>query len=555
MFAGKFARHGRGSKAKTSGRTGPRWYLLLVAIIALGLLLSYLMYSGPDPWYDDSIYIFLAHEALSGNASFIGSRFAYGFLKLFPLAASFGLLGYGNFQAVLPSVLEYVLLIIMTFLIGKKLQGERLGVIAAFLAATAPFAVSNATRVLPDIVTGLALSVSIYLFLASTDTKHSVVLPILFGASTALPLFFNEEGFATMLFSWVYVAFLLVSNTLRIGARRAVTNGRTDAAASVTFRFVSFAAVGTVACLSAYFIVFYVSLGSPFFVFTHYNAGFSPLNPFSEAYTLLFGNFLNAGTFTQDLYPIGPLSLLAMAGSVLFAIRSGRRGNFISFLNWSFVMFMIFGTTSLAGGYHPIPVTTRFFGIVLSTFSLLAAFALLSFYDYAKKTFRRRAPSYPAAPLIVMLLLLFAITLACLPLYGMLIQSNRIILQNNQELYQSTRYATSVAPAGEPIAVYTDAFGGFGFILPLFLSFTTGFNASITYQSIVDYGSNNTLTSCALASGSSPFLIVEYQNVGPAAREQIDAQVSAWLSDTCTATLLTEINQTYIYSLSGSTQG
>ncbi|MGC9205209.1 MAG: hypothetical protein ACP5FN_02965, partial [Candidatus Micrarchaeia archaeon] len=116
--------------------------LLLALVVIAGLALSIYLYSGPYLLYDDSTYIYLAHQALLGNRGIATDMFFYGFLKILQLALSFYLLGYGNVQAILPTTIEYVATIIIVFFSAMELFKRRnfwFAGAAAFIAATAPF--------------------------------------------------------------------------------------------------------------------------------------------------------------------------------------------------------------------------------------------------------------------------------------------------------------------------------------------------------------------------------------------------------------------------------
>ena len=54
-------------------------------IMAASLLLSFFMYGGPDPRYDDSTYLALAHILMTLNPTIVLNRFAFGYLGVFPI--------------------------------------------------------------------------------------------------------------------------------------------------------------------------------------------------------------------------------------------------------------------------------------------------------------------------------------------------------------------------------------------------------------------------------------------------------------------------------------
>jgi 4-amino-4-deoxy-L-arabinose transferase-like glycosyltransferase len=136
------------------------FYLLLAVIILAGLLLSYVLYSGPFYTYDDLAYIMFSHQVLTGTFNPVQSPYAYGFLLPISLAASFDIFGVNTFASILPSLAEYITLILVSFAIARKLYGRNAGLFSAFFVATAPFVVGYSTRVLPDMGVGALAGIS-----------------------------------------------------------------------------------------------------------------------------------------------------------------------------------------------------------------------------------------------------------------------------------------------------------------------------------------------------------------------------------------------------------
>lgn len=522
-----------------------RWYAFLGAIIILALFLSWLLYSGPDPWYDDSTYLFLAHQMLSGSSIFLNYRFGFGFLKLAPLAASFGLFGYGSLQAALPDMLEFVLLVVFAFLIGTKIKDARLGVSSAFLAATAPFAAAYASRVLPDMGTGLAVAVATYLFIVSVDTKHRVLVPLVFGFSAALPVYLNEEGFAIMGFIWIYLASLFIIR--KLGRRSGIPAKRwlVRVEESIDSRYLALALSGTFIGLLLYFLPFYLSLNQPFFVFSRYGVNYSFTNPFSELLMLLSPTCLGGYCPNPELYALGPLALLAVFGSALLLPRRNSKNCFLIFLGWATFVFLVFGTTQISLPYHPIPVVSRFFAIILAPLSVLGAYAFVKIYDVLKK---KQRGVFPQLSIFLIALLILA---ANLPAYAFLHSYDGSVFQSAQTAYSTAAFLANESQS-MPIDVYVQAYEGFAQIAPYFLQFATGFDNKISFYSLSNATSpaSSYPTYCSLNQTGGSYLVVIYGIDNTEARAEIAKETGAWLGNTCKATLLYEINQTYIYSLS-----
>ncbi|MEM3215650.1 MAG: glycosyltransferase family 39 protein [Candidatus Micrarchaeaceae archaeon] len=526
-----------------------RWYALLAGIMIFGLFLSFLLYAGPNPFGDDATYIWLSTQPLIGPPFILSNIFAYGFLRLLILKASFIAMGYWSLPAILPNIVEYLILIFMTFLIGRRFGGQKTGIVAAFLAATAPFAVSNVTTVLPDIGTGMMLSISIYIFMRSMEDEHNVLLSFLFGLVAVLVLYMNEEGFATLLLSWLYVIFMLMANLLsgKVSRKRRAISMQRRSPAEPDPRYVLFALLGTAIGLFIYFLVFYMALGAPFYVFSHRTFGYASISQLDEIRILFFSNFLAGNQLNNLLYPLGPISILAIAGTVILLARGNRRDNFLSFLTWGFVVIIVFGTTVFSGRYESFPVSTRFFNIVLAPIAVLGAYALTSAYGFLK-----RLIGTDDEPAMLLIALLFIVILSSIPLYTMLQASNSQIHDNAQTIYSIAAFIQKHVPNGTNATIYTHAYIGFNFVLPLFLEFAMGFSSNVHLYSI-NSSFINSSQSCNLLRKNGPSFLVVADDYAPAVVSQVNSEVESWLSTNCTATLLMQANQIYLYSLKSST--
>ena len=538
----------KGRRTKLSGMS---WYILLAAVVASGLLLSYLLYSGPNLWYDDSTYIYLANQLLQGNPAVFGSRFGFGFLKLFPLAASFGAFGYGAIQAILPSIVEFVLLVLLTFLIGKKIGGSRLGLLAAFFASTAPFVVANVSRVLPDIPTGLTVAVAAYLFIDSLGTRHTVVLPFLAGLSSVLPIYMNDEGFAVMFFIWLFIISLFLFPRIRKLLGHGDGRARPKTENSISSRYVLLALAGAALGTVAYALPFYIFFKQPLFFLLRYDINYSLTNPLLVALLLSLPSCIGNSCLSSDIYSLGPLVVLAVLGSAaVLNSNPNRKSSFVIFLNWSVFLFLIFGTTHLSLPYLPIPVVSRFFTVVLPLLSVLSAIALWRLYDYLKtRHLRTLAP-------IALLAALILVIAAYLPMYGVLRSNNEAILNTTQTAYRIGAFFINESSAG-PVDVYAHAYDGFNFLAPEVVMFATGFDSNISVYQAANAsmaGPSYGVLNCSLQPGRRSFLAVMYGSDAESAREQVAAEVGSWLGSTCTSTFVKQIDQTYIYSLSNATQ-
>src|SRR5579863_7402834 len=130
-------------------------YLILSIIIIICVVLSYSLYTGPFYSFDDGNYIVFAHQILDRNFSLSQNPYAYGFLMPLTLVPSLTIFGINLLAITMPAFIEYIIIVILAFFIGKKLYGNEVGLVSAFLISTAPFVVGYSTRVLPDMAVGV----------------------------------------------------------------------------------------------------------------------------------------------------------------------------------------------------------------------------------------------------------------------------------------------------------------------------------------------------------------------------------------------------------------
>ena len=129
-----------------------RIFVLLLAIIALAFVLRTARYAIEHRLDKDSIgYISMAEKVAKGKineAIYLNPRMP-------PLYIS--LLAFGEYSGVgaeaagvIVSLLSGILIIIPVFLISRKIFGDNIGLISAFLVATHPYLIRLSTEVLRD---------------------------------------------------------------------------------------------------------------------------------------------------------------------------------------------------------------------------------------------------------------------------------------------------------------------------------------------------------------------------------------------------------------------
>jgi predicted membrane-bound mannosyltransferase len=122
---------------KTS--SSPRWWLVAILVLAAGLRLAWVVLV-PNSQYSDSVWY-------SGAAANLASSGLYGldgpsawFPPGYPffLAAIYKAVGYSEFAGKLGNVAIGIALTVFTYLLGRRLRGEVVGVLSAGLIAVWP---------------------------------------------------------------------------------------------------------------------------------------------------------------------------------------------------------------------------------------------------------------------------------------------------------------------------------------------------------------------------------------------------------------------------------
>ncbi len=247
-------------------------YALLVLILVAGLLLARPLYASPFYMFDDSSYIGCAHQMLSGSFNPAESPYSYGFLLPLSLALSFSIFGINVFASILPAIVEYLAIILLTFAISRKLYDNKVGLVSAFLIAIAPFVVGYSTRVLPDMGVGVFAGLSLLFFVYAQESKKAKQLYFLSGACAALTVYIKMIGLAYILFFIIILLFQVLRQ------KKPKKDG-----ASFLYSF-----AGVLVILIAYACIMFLYSGSLFGSFLAYGQNQSTISPSS------LGNNLNA---------------------------------------------------------------------------------------------------------------------------------------------------------------------------------------------------------------------------------------------------------------------
>lgn len=512
--------------------------LLFLAIVAGGIAAAFCVFSGLDPYYDDTFYVFYAYQLLSGNLTFMVNAFSYSFLNLAPIAVSFALFGYNTYSAILPSVVEYALLMFIAMMVARRLYGRTFAAIGTVLVATAPFLTMYITRALPDINIGLAVALSISLFLLSVR-RGTRILAVASGVAAAYTIYVKNVAF-------LYLALFIIANLIAYrGAflTHKYKSGRGHVKASKA-RYALLGNLGiTFLCIAIglflYMLVFYLSAGNPLFPFINYGTSPAVLPPLQEVYLLVKPYYSYSGLGLNsnfELFSLGPIAILAVIGTAIGIYRKNSNINYLSFFNWAIFAYLIFGTSTIHG-YVPVPTVSRFFAIIAMPLAVLGGYAMYHMYRAAKAVLRNKTLVMAA-----FVLLIVAMELSYIPVYKMFTYYASWIYGSRNEFVSAAAYIGN-ATRGQNVSVYVNAPED-GLLLDglYYTNFSVSFSKSFRLYSVasVAYYSNSTVVvdgsrACNDTVGNNAYLLDIGSTESPYATSHERGNMYGWLGNNCTA--------------------
>ncbi|MEM0124593.1 MAG: glycosyltransferase family 39 protein, partial [Candidatus Micrarchaeaceae archaeon] len=334
-------------------------------------LLACIFYSGPFVLYDDTVYISYAHDMLGGTFKITGDLFTFSILVISLLAFSFGVFGYSMFAAILPSIIEFSVLVVFVFLTGKELQGYKLAAIAALFAATSPIAVLYATRVLPDLLIGTLVAVAFYTLVKASKSASRKIFALSGFLIGILPLA-RTDGF--MLIAFYMLALLAVPSMHKTKP-------------GLPVRLYAF--VGILIALAIYLAMFFAYTGNPLYAITIFSNWQSRLSTtLASNINVTLALLSPAWQKPQNpfLYSIGPVILFSVLGGAL-ALRKRNGIAPLAVFSIGVFFYYLLGTSSLSS-YSPIIVLSRYLASILMPMSITAAYVVTAIYESAKRVSR-----------------------------------------------------------------------------------------------------------------------------------------------------------------------
>lgn len=321
--------------------------LLLVCLVMLSLI-----YTGPSLTYDDSNYLLFAHQIANGNFDRLSNPYAYGWLLPLTIAVPIKL----GLSTSLPAQIEYILIILFTYLIARKVsKNESIAFCVGIIAATSAFIVGYSSRILPDLLIGLFITMAVYFML---DNRHPFFIGTLFGIVAfvklgALPfagIFFIA---LLMLKNWNYATWFILGVLLMLGIYLWSMN-------FATYLFQLYD-TNQLALDHATLLINVVTI-------------FVLVTP--VLYTLPHGAF-------WQIFPLGFLFDLGVIGAYVALLKKERQYYIWAFILIAGFIYLMFGTESFSS-YQPITVVSRYFVIFVGPLAILCSRFLTGIYDFVR---------------------------------------------------------------------------------------------------------------------------------------------------------------------------
>ena len=472
---------------------------------------------------------------LSGNLNqVILNPFGYGFINIFAIALSFKFFGYGAIQAMLPSIVEYILLLILTYGISKKFYTPIFASATVYLLALAPFLVDYTTRVLPDINAGLAVGLSFYAFLIAMGNKKPI-WSITAGFLAAFPAYIKADE--TFIYIGLFAFLLIVLFSKNI----IYTIERKDKKHTNELKSIALISAGLIMGLFAYFFIFYIFTKNFFFPIMYYTATSSSEPVLNEIYLLVIPFSTSKGLINADYFPLGPILVLSIIGAAIGILKKNSKINYASFLCFGVFLYLLVGTSNIHE-YIVIPSLSRYFAIDATLFALLGGYALFSIYNFLNAKLEKKTLFK-----IIYIFFIIIIPLSYLPTYTYLKSNSLNIVYSRENFNEAVNYMQGIAAKGQ-INVYTLAPVGFRYNTYYYFNFADGYSRNISTKMIRSDEKSNSSASCIINSPNNRSFVLVTASSGPQACSIENKVLDAWLDNNCSISEIYTIQNNHTFS-------
>ncbi len=330
----------------------------IALLIATCLLLTAIFFQPLHTNFDDSNYVLYAEQINNGTYNPAESPYAYGILMPATVAASIQIFGANNFAISLPSIIEYIALILIIYAVIKRNFDEQTAFYVALAAAFSTFIFLYSSRVLPDLLLGVLIGLSILEFEMG---REETALIFFAGIFLGLTIFVKLGGF-------LFTIFMIISLFLTENTEKAMLFTIGWLAVIVIYVFV----------LNS-FIPFNLAVQSYSNTQVHLNNATLYGNIYN-IYATSFGYKQTKSNFFSQVFPLGLFLIFAMVGSVI------KKINLYIVFFWLFYWYMFFGTESFTH-WTFITIVSRYFIWVAVPMAILLAYFIEKAYQFTQTAY------------------------------------------------------------------------------------------------------------------------------------------------------------------------
>ena len=166
-------RGGERPARRSSGYFGsPFVVIALIGIIICAAAYSIIFAAGPTHFGDDIAYSFSAHYFAIGTfKQSFGDILTLRILQIFPIGVFYRLFGYGILSSSAWDITAFILTIFLTFLIGREMYDEYVGLLSSLLIAAFPMAAIYSVTMSDNPTMMFFVCLSVFAFLRAMKTK------------------------------------------------------------------------------------------------------------------------------------------------------------------------------------------------------------------------------------------------------------------------------------------------------------------------------------------------------------------------------------------------
>jgi 4-amino-4-deoxy-L-arabinose transferase-like glycosyltransferase len=322
------------------------WLIVLLAVVMINVF-----YSGPYLKFDDASYLQLAGQIGTHTFNPASSPRAYSWLFIYLSYLGMTVLGGAQSSAVAIVAIEYLSLVLLTYVLAVKVTGDKkLALLAALMTCIFPFTVQYSTRLLPDMLMGVLATLSVVFLLSKNRIDW-----ILAGIMAGLLIYAKLMG----------LAFLIPFGICALATQRR-----------------NYVVPALLAVILIYPIPFIVYVHNPLFSFQNYGAFQEQISPTSPTNNLV--GLMLMGSLFQEYKPIsinfqnyqlGLLLWLAALGTILSIKYMDKKVFAMAGIFWMYLIYLCFGPITFSG-YVVGSFITRYLIIVAAPMAILVAYAI-----------------------------------------------------------------------------------------------------------------------------------------------------------------------------------